>query len=135
MTVPRRSVVTFQGSYSAHGAIVGNGTARFEAVVSPYHSTSPNPGPMTVQGHVQFASSATYRPVLIGPDTGTHHDVLTVDGAVTLAGILDVNQLGLPPSAAGVQHDIIVANSISGTFLNFLTPTANINGVLRISIR
>lgn len=131
MTIPQGSVVTFQGSYGAHGAIVGNGTARFEATVSPHHVTSPDPGPMTVQGNVQFASSATYRPVLIGPDTGTYHDVLTVDGAVTLAGILDVNQLGLPPAAAGVEHDIIVANSISGTFLNFLTPTANVNGVLQ----
>ncbi len=131
MTIPQGSVVTFQGSYGAHGAIVGNGTARFEATVSPYHLTSPNPGPMSVQGNVEFASSATYRPVLIGPDTGTYHDVLTVDGAVTLAGILDVNQLGLPPAAAGVEHNIIVADSISGTFLNFLTPTTNVNGVLQ----
>lgn len=131
MTIPQGSTVTFQGSYGAHGSIVGNGTARFEGSVSPHHLTSPDPGAMTVQGNVQFATSATYRPVLLGPNTAAYHDVLTVDGTVTLSGILDVNQLELPPSVAGVEHDIIVADSIVGTFLNFLSPVANVNGVLQ----
>jgi hypothetical protein len=79
-----------------------------------------NPATMTVNGAYTQSSTATLALNLLSP---SQHDMLSVSGKATLAGILNVTfAVGAPTPQIGDAYQILQAGSISGTFSTLQLP-------------
>ncbi|MDC0935543.1 PEP-CTERM sorting domain-containing protein, partial [Pirellulales bacterium] len=101
------TLVGVSGAISGSGSINGD-LQNLSATVAPGNS----PGELTIRGNYEQGSAATLA-IEIG---ATASDSLDVNGAITLAGALDVTLLDGADLAAGDQFDILDFDSLDGTF-------------------
>ena len=85
MFIPESSTATFFGDLSGVIAIGGKGTSYIERYLRPGLS----PGTMSFAGDVVLDSEATLQIEIAGDDPG-EHDLLDVDGLLTLGGTLQI---------------------------------------------
>ena len=105
------------------GAVSGGGTIGGD-VNNDGGTISPGdiPGEMTIEGDYTQPEDATLLIELAGTDTGTHHDVLTVEGEVSFDGTLEVSLLdGFQPEN-GDSFDVFYFGSVSGQFDDVILP-------------
>jgi hypothetical protein len=106
LTIPADRAVG--GTGTIQGNVTNNGT------VAPGNS----PGAITISGAFAEGSGALLKIEIAGKKPADEFDTLTVTGAATLGGTLDLSLLdGFVPQA-GDQFAIISAQSLTGTFAN-----------------
>lgn len=109
------SSTVFLGSVSGAGPFTGAGLVQFEGDLRPGNS----PANVQFAGDVEFSVTARLVTEIGGLAAGSEHDRLTIQGQVSLNGLLDVQLLSaFQPSAGDVFTiiDNLSSNSINGTF-------------------
>ena len=107
------STVRFFGPVSGAGSYPGVGTVMFLSTFSPGAS----PAQVSFGGDLVFGGAASLTMELAVNTPGAEHDKVVVDGAVTLAGTLDVSLLSPFTLVPGQTFEIIdVAGTLSGMF-------------------
>src|SRR5437773_7951215 len=90
------------------------------------HPGGANIGTLTITGNLTQTSTATLTTQLSGTAPGTGFDQLTVNGAATIAGALNLSLFGLYNPAYLTPHVILTAGSRTGRFASiggvFITP-------------
>ena len=110
--VSEGSVAVFFGDVSGMGSYTGGGDVHYEGTYNPGSS----PGHVTFDGDVSLAPNATLVMELGGLTQGDQYDALSITGALTLGGTLDVRLIdGFAPSA-GDTFDLFDTAAITGDF-------------------
>jgi rhamnogalacturonan endolyase len=105
------------------GALGGTGTVSGTVTVNSGGTLSPgNPlGTLTINNNLNLlGGSTTQVQVQHAPPA---NDAVTVNGTLTQAGTLVVNQLDANAFTAGDTYQLLNATSFAGTFTNFVLPT------------
>jgi hypothetical protein len=97
------------GTGTVNGSTVTN-----NACLDPGES----PGMLTVNADIVNTATASLLIELAGPTPGSEHDLLFVNGDVSLDGMLDVSLLDDFMPGASDEFTILSANTLSGTFTN-----------------
>lgn len=109
------SRTVFLGSVSGASPYTGVGLVQYEGDLRPGNS----PANVQYEGDIEFSATARLVIELGGIIPGSQHDRLTVQGAVTLNGLLDVRLLDGYIPAPGQQFTIIDnlgSDAVLGTF-------------------
>jgi hypothetical protein len=102
----------FLGDFTGTGGTSGGGDIFFEGDLRPGNS----PAAVTYQNNVYFGGGAQLDVEIGGEAPGTEHDQITVNGALSLDGTLNVALLeGFTPMV-GDRFDILNWTSVGGAF-------------------
>lgn len=111
------------------GKLDGTGTVNGTRLISSADVAPGNsPGRLTINAEFINETSGTITIELAGTTPESEHDVLSINGPLTLAGTLDVQLLDEFEPASGDSFTVVTAGSISGSFDN--APNAGGVGVL-----
>lgn len=114
------TTVRFFGPVSGPGSYPGSGTVMFLNTFSPGAS----PAAVSFGGNMVLAGSSNLLIELAGTTPSTQYDTLSVTGAASLAGGLDVDLLsGFVPSPGNSFQFIGAIGGVNGTFNNVSLPT------------
>jgi len=109
----------FFGSVTGAGPFTGTGDVELNGDLKPGNS----PATVTFGGNVEINSTGGLQIELAGSTKGTQFDSLTIAGAATLGGSLDVSLIGGFTPHAGNSFDILDWGSLTGTFSSIQLPT------------
>ena len=79
------------------------------------------PGIAVIEGNYEQTATGSLEIQIGGPDPGTNYDQLIVSGTATLGGTLVLQPYNGFIPAPGQSFNVLVANSISGSFSNVVT--------------
>jgi hypothetical protein len=105
------------------GVLGGGGTIIGDVQNNGQTSPGSSPGLLNIAGDYTQTAAATLLVDLEGDTPGQDYDVLDVSGTATLAGALEAVLAGAFMPADGQTFDVLVAETISGTFNSFVPPT------------
>ncbi len=102
-----------------NGTISGTGTLDFAGTTLTNNGTisvGASPGQIIVIGDLLQSASAVFIAEIAGEEPGVEFDQLSVQGHLTLGGLLDVSLLDGYAPEVGSAFAVITADSISGSF-------------------
>lgn len=122
------------------GQLIGSGTFKGPirnngGTVAPGHS----PGLMTVNGDYTQGANGVLNLEIGGTTAGTEYDQLKVNGTAALGGTLNISLINGFRPAVGDVFQLIVPNSITGSFaaintIGFTANATNSNGALTLTV-
>lgn len=124
-TITANVNVAAGGTFGSAGKVVGNIEVASGGTLSPGAS----PAVMTVVGDVSLASGSVTTFEFV-PAPG-QSDQLIIDGNLTIAAGATLNMTGNRPLTPGIAYDMIVADTINGTFTLGTWDHSAIHGFLR----
>ncbi|MBF0623169.1 MAG: hypothetical protein HQL54_14725, partial [Magnetococcales bacterium] len=100
-------IISGSGTLDTSGStLINNGTI----------SAGQSPGLLTITGDLVMTDSAALQLELAGEEAGISYDLLVIQGALTLAGTLQLDSLNGFIPESGTVFEMIQAESISGAF-------------------
>lgn len=116
------TTATFNGAFNQQvgASLGGGGTFVFNGGYSPGNS----PGSVAINGDVVFGANNTALFEIAGLAQGTQYDHLTVNGNLTLNGVLQLSFINGYIANAGDTFDLFDWSGVTGTFSSISTQNA-----------